>query len=138
MIIAIIGSGGREHAICKKISESPKVNKIYCIPGNAGTNEKAENIEIDIDNFDQIKDLSRNIFLPKTRDKKLEFTYNELERTRSCRIVLTISEHANTSAASIPLALDAAISDGRIQKGHLLLMEAMGGGLTWGAALVRW
>ena len=55
MIIAIIGSGGREHAICKKISESPKVNKIYCIPGNAGTNEIAENIEIDIDNFDQIK-----------------------------------------------------------------------------------
>ena len=54
MIIAIIGSGGREHAICKKISESPKVNKIYCIPGNAGTNEIAENIEIDIDNFDQI------------------------------------------------------------------------------------
>ena len=55
MIIAIIGSGGREHAICKKISESPKVNKIYCIPGNAGTNEIAENIEIDIDNFDQVK-----------------------------------------------------------------------------------
>ena len=54
------------------------------------------------------------------------------------RIVLTISEHANTSAASIPLALDAAVSEGRIQKGHLLLMEAMGGGLTWGAALVRW
>ena len=54
------------------------------------------------------------------------------------RIVLTISDHANTSAASIPLALDAAISDGRIQKGHLLLMEAMGGGLTWGSALVRW
>ena len=54
------------------------------------------------------------------------------------RIVLTISEHANTSAASIPLALDSAIRDGRIKKGHLLLMEAMGGGLTWGAALVRW
>ncbi|MCS5613433.1 MAG: 3-oxoacyl-ACP synthase, partial [Candidatus Poribacteria bacterium] len=44
----------------------------------------------------------------------------------------------NTSAASIPLALDVALKDGRIRKGDLLLMDAMGGGLTWGAALVRW
>ena len=55
MIISVIGSGGREHAICKKISESPQVSKIYCVPGNAGTSEIAENIEIDIDNFVEIK-----------------------------------------------------------------------------------
>ena len=55
MKVGIIGSGGREHAICKKISESPQVSKIYCIPGNAGTSEIAENIEIDVDNFDKIK-----------------------------------------------------------------------------------
>jgi phosphoribosylamine--glycine ligase len=55
MIISIIGSGGREHAICKKISESPQVSKIYCIPGNAGTSEIAENIEIDVHNFNKIK-----------------------------------------------------------------------------------
>jgi len=55
MIISVIGSGGREHAICKKISESPQVSKIYCIPGNAGTSEIAENIEININNFDEIK-----------------------------------------------------------------------------------
>ena len=55
MIICVIGSGGREHAICKKISESPQSNKIYCIPGNAGTSDVAENIEINIDNFDEIK-----------------------------------------------------------------------------------
>ena len=54
------------------------------------------------------------------------------------RVVLTIEKHANTSAASVPLALDTAVRDGRIQPGHLVLMEAMGGGLTWGAALVRW
>ncbi len=54
------------------------------------------------------------------------------------QIVLTIQDHANTSAASIPLALTQAVSDGRIQPGDLVLMEAMGGGLTWGAALVRW
>ena len=53
-------------------------------------------------------------------------------------VVLTVAEHGNTSAASIPLALTAAVEDGRIQKGDLILMEAMGGGLTWGAALARW
>jgi len=54
------------------------------------------------------------------------------------RVVITVDRHANTSAASVPLALDEAVRDGRIQKGQLVLMEAMGGGLTWGSALVRW
>jgi len=54
------------------------------------------------------------------------------------KVVLTIDRHANTSAASIPLALAEAASDGRIKPGHLVLMEAMGGGFTWGSALVRW
>lgn len=54
------------------------------------------------------------------------------------KFVITVDRHANTSAASIPLALDEAVRDGRIKKGDLVLMEAMGGGLTWGAGLVRW
>jgi 3-oxoacyl-[acyl-carrier-protein] synthase-3 len=54
------------------------------------------------------------------------------------RIVMTIGQHANTSAASIPLALTEAVEDGRIKPGHLVLMEALGGGLSWGASLVRW
>ncbi|PCJ59821.1 MAG: 3-oxoacyl-ACP synthase [Rhodospirillaceae bacterium] len=54
------------------------------------------------------------------------------------RIIITVQEHANTSAASIPLALTTAVTDGRIQPGHLLLLEAMGGGFTWGSALARW
>ena len=54
------------------------------------------------------------------------------------KVVMTVEGHANTSAASIPLALNAAYEDGRIQKGDLVLMEAMGGGFTWGAVLVRW
>lgn len=57
---------------------------------------------------------------------------------REDQVVITVERHANTSAASVPLALDEAVRDGRIQKGQLVLMEAMGGGLTWGAALVRW
>lgn len=53
------------------------------------------------------------------------------------RVVMTVGSHANTSAASVPLALDAAVRDGRIRPGQLCLLEAMGGGFTWGAALVR-
>lgn len=53
------------------------------------------------------------------------------------KVVLTVGEHANTSAASIPLALATAVEDGRIKAGDLILMDALGGGLTWGAALVR-
>lgn len=54
------------------------------------------------------------------------------------KVIVTIEEHANTSAASIPLALSTALADGRIKRGDLLLLQAMGGGLTWGAALLRW
>ena len=54
------------------------------------------------------------------------------------RVIVTVQDHANTSAASVPLALDAAAADGRIKPGDLVLMEAMGGGFTWGACLARW
>ncbi len=53
------------------------------------------------------------------------------------KVIVTVGEHANTSAASIPLALDSAVRDGRIRAGHNVLMEGVGGGFTWGAALVR-
>jgi 3-oxoacyl-[acyl-carrier-protein] synthase-3 len=54
------------------------------------------------------------------------------------RVVSTVAQHANTSAASVPLALVAAVNDGRIKRDHLVLLEAMGGGFTWGSALIRW
>jgi len=54
------------------------------------------------------------------------------------KVVLTLPKYGNTSAASIPMALDEAVRDGRIQDNHLLLFEAFGGGLTWASALVRW
>ena len=54
------------------------------------------------------------------------------------RVVVTVDRHANTSAASVPLALDVAVRDGRIARGDVLILEAMGGGFTWGAAAVRW
>jgi 3-oxoacyl-[acyl-carrier-protein] synthase-3 len=54
------------------------------------------------------------------------------------QVVVTVDKHANTSAASIPLALDTAVKDGRIKRGDLVLLEGIGGGLAWGASLVRW
>ena len=54
------------------------------------------------------------------------------------KVIVTVERHANTSAASVPLALAVGIEDGRIKKGDLVLLEAMGGGFTWGACLVRW
>jgi 3-oxoacyl-[acyl-carrier-protein] synthase-3 len=54
------------------------------------------------------------------------------------RVVVTVQEHGNTSAASVPLALDVAVRDGRIRRGDLLLLEAFGGGFTWGSALIRY
>ncbi len=61
--------------------------------------------------------------------KKLSLPYE--------KVIITVDKHANTSAASVPLALAEGLNDGRIKKGDLVLMEALGGGLTWGAALVR-
>lgn len=54
------------------------------------------------------------------------------------KVIITVDQHANTSAASVPLAFDVAVRDGRIQRGDLVIMEAMGGGLTWGAAALRY
>ena len=65
MKVGIIGSGGREHAICQSIKKSSKIEKIYCFPGNAGTSELAENVEIDLSDFNKIKEfsISNNISL---------------------------------------------------------------------------
>ena len=54
------------------------------------------------------------------------------------RVIVTVQEHGNTSTASVPLALNAGISDGRIKRGDLLLLNALGGGMTWGSALLRY
>lgn len=54
------------------------------------------------------------------------------------KVVITVGQHGNTSAASVPLALDTAVGDGRIKRGDLVLLEAMGGGFTWGSVLLRW
>jgi 3-oxoacyl-[acyl-carrier-protein] synthase-3 len=54
------------------------------------------------------------------------------------RVIATVDRHANTSAASVPLALDEAVRDGRVRPGQHILLEGVGGGFTWGAVLLRW
>lgn len=71
-----------------------------------------------------------NIRILQATAKKLDMSMD--------KVVVTVDQHGNTSAASIPLALDTAVRDGRIQRGHVLLMEAFGGGFTWGSALVKY
>jgi 3-oxoacyl-[acyl-carrier-protein] synthase-3 len=71
-----------------------------------------------------------NIRILQATAKKLDMSMD--------RVVVTVDKHGNTSAASIPLALDTAVRDGRIQRGHVVLMEAFGGGFTWGSALVKY
>lgn len=76
--------------------------------------------------------------VPHQANKRIIDSTAEKLKLPSEKVVVTVENHGNTSAASIPLALSTAVDDGRIQKGDLILMEAMGGGLTWGAALARW
>jgi len=67
----------------------------------------------------------------------IEATARKLKMSMD-HVVVTVNKHGNTSAASVPLALDVAVRDGRIKRGELLLLEAFGGGFTWGSVLVRY
>ena len=79
-----------------------------------------------------------NWFIPHQANKRIIDASAHKLHIAPQKVVLTVDRHGNTSAASIPLALDAAVKDGRVKKGDLLLLEAMGGGFTWGSVLVRW
>ena len=77
-------------------------------------------------------------FVPHQANKRIiDASAKKLGITEE-KVVITVDKHGNTSAASVPLALGAAVADGRIKKGDLVLLEAMGGGFTWGAVLLRW
>lgn len=77
-------------------------------------------------------------FVPHQANKRIIDASAEKLGIASEKVVITVDRHGNTSAASIPLALDAAVKDGRIKRGDLVMIEAIGGGFTWGSALVRW
>lgn len=77
-------------------------------------------------------------FIPHQANKRIIDASAHKLHIAPQKVVLTVDKHGNTSAASIPLALSVAVRDGRVKKGDLVLFEAMGGGFTWGSALVRW
>jgi 3-oxoacyl-[acyl-carrier-protein] synthase-3 len=77
-------------------------------------------------------------FVPHQANKRIIDASAQKLHIAPQKVVLTVDRHGNTSAASIPLALSVAVNDGRIKKGDLVLLEAMGGGFTWGSALLRW
>jgi 3-oxoacyl-[acyl-carrier-protein] synthase-3 len=77
-------------------------------------------------------------FIPHQANKRIIDASAHKLHIAPQKVVLTVDLHGNTSAASIPLALSVAVKDGRVKKGDLVLFEAMGGGFTWGSALVRW
>ena len=77
-------------------------------------------------------------FIPHQANKRIIDASAHKLHIAPQKVVLTVDLHGNTSAASIPLALNVAVRDGRVKKGDLVLFEAMGGGFTWGSALVRW
>ena len=77
-------------------------------------------------------------FIPHQANKRIIDASAHKLHIAPQKVVLTVDRHGNTSAASIPLALCTAVADGRVKRGDLLLLEAMGGGFTWGATLLRW
>jgi len=77
-------------------------------------------------------------FVPHQANQRILDATARKAGVHPARVVSTVAHHANTSAASVPLALATAVGDGRIKPGHLVLLEAMGGGFTWGSALIRW
>lgn len=89
-----------------------------------------EAVKLPIDAIDWLVPHQANIRIIEGSAKKLGIPMD--------KVVVTVDQHGNTSAASIPLALSAAAGDGRIKKGDLVLLEAMGGGFTWGSVLLRW
>ena len=83
-----------------------------------------------------VKDL--DWFVPHQANRRIIEGAGEKLHIPPEKVIITVDRHANTSAASVPLALTEAVTDGRIKRGDLVMIEAMGGGFTWGASLIRW
>jgi len=79
-----------------------------------------------------------NWFVPHQANKRIIDGAGKKLKIPADKVIVTVDKHANTSAASVPMALSIGVADGRIKQGDLVMLEAMGGGFTWGASLVRW
>ncbi len=130
-----VPSGISKPAKTDDISErtmNMKGNEVFKVAVNTLSKIAKETLEannITKEDLDWLVPHQANMRIIKATAKKLSLDENQT--------VVTVNKHANTSSASVPLALDEAVRDGRIQKGQLLLLEAFGGGFTWGSALIR-
>ena len=77
-------------------------------------------------------------FIPHQANKRILQATAKRVNIPESKVVMAVDHHGNTSAASVPLALDEAVRDGRIRPGHLVLLDAFGGGFAWGSAFIRW
>ena len=130
-----VPSGISKPAKTDDISErtmNMKGNEVFKVAVNTLSKIAKETLEannITKEDLDWLVPHQANMRIIKATAKKLNLNENQT--------VVTVNKHANTSSASVPLALNEAVRDGRIQKGQLLLLEAFGGGFTWGSALIR-
>ncbi len=110
-----------------------KGNEVFKVAVNTLSRIAKETLEangLQKEDIDWLVPHQANLRIIKGTAKKLKLSPDQT--------VITVHKHANTSSASVPMALDEAIRDGRIQRGHMLLLEAFGGGFTWGSALIRY
>jgi 3-oxoacyl-[acyl-carrier-protein] synthase-3 len=121
---------GKECADGKVLMEGNAVFKMAVNTLDSIVDETLEANGMQKSDIDWLVPHQANIRILKATAKKLSM---DMER-----VVVTVDRHGNTSAASIPLALDVAVRDGRIKRGEMLLMEAFGGGFTWGSALIKY
>jgi 3-oxoacyl-[acyl-carrier-protein] synthase III len=128
-LLYVDGGPSTTRTVGKLRMKGPEVFKHAVVNLAAVLNEVAEVAGIDASEIDWIVPHQANARILDATARKLKISPD--------KVIMTVADHANTSAASVPLALDRAVRDGRIKPGDLIAMEAMGGGFTWGAALVR-
>ena len=125
-------SNGYDKLLAQEAYVHMKGNEVFKIAVNTLgriVDETLEANQLEKSDIDWLIPHQANIRIIAATAKKLKMSME--------RVVVTVHDHGNTSAASIPLALDVAVRDGRVQRGETLLMEAFGGGFTWGSALLR-
>ena len=79
-----------------------------------------------------------NLFIPHQANQRITDAVSELLKVDSSRVYSNIAKHGNTSSASIPIGLDECVEAGRVREGDVILMASFGGGVTWGAVVMRW
>jgi 3-oxoacyl-[acyl-carrier-protein] synthase-3 len=149
----ILQAGTEQGVISTHIHADGQYEKMLHVPRSGGKQDYVQMegnavFKVAVNTLDQIVDetLTANGLQKSDVDwlvphqaniRILQATAKKLDMSMD-RVVVTVDKHGNTSAASIPLALDTAVRDGRIQRGQIVLMEAFGGGFTWGSALVKY